>query len=424
MGTAPVWASPSSTLVYSVDGGSTWSSNVTASAGQTVLVREYYDNDTDATITGAQVTTTLPSGFTLVPGTTEVCLNPGTTDPTNPTSELECNTNTGSANAPDDQGGAIDEAAVWSGSNLTVSPTAGLFGQPTDETSGPLAVGMAKYLNMDQCVYTNSTTNNFTSIVPLPGNPLFNADTNAADTATPTSCGPGGGGYTPQGGTGVANYPLLGQAYFNLAQCYYTVPVTAWNSPGGGGSNTDENPTNSDTVTPACGSGEAASNSGILSMALLDNQYINLDECTYVGPTQSYSSALDVANTGGDFDAGSNISTTPQTTDTCGPGISGWPLNSADSGVLSLDYLDSTRGQGFIQWQMTAPSPSTTTTYNQTGQLTGAGTGNPSTTGTITVAATVGTPMADPEIAGLAVGGLLVVGLGLFGVRRFRRNLA
>lgn len=415
----PAAAAPTSNLVFSVDGGTTWSVNVNAAPGQTVIAREYYDNDTAATIDGAQVTTTLPSGFSLVAGSTEVCLNPGTTDPTNPTSELECNTNTGSASAPDDQGGAIDEAAVWSGSALTISPSAGLFGQPTNQTSGPLADGMVKYLNFDQCVYTNSTTDNFTSIVPLPGNPNFNSGTNASDTATATSCGGGSAPWVPQGGTGVANYGLLGQAFFNLTQCYYTTPVTAWLDTGGGGSNTDENPTDSDTVTPACGSGSIAVNSGILSMGLLDNKYINLDECTYVGGSVSYSSALDIANSPPDFNAGSNVSTTPQTMVSCGPGgPSGYVPETADDGVLALDYQDTTRGQGFVQWSMKAPSPATTTTYTENGQLTGPGTGDPTNTGTITINASVGTPIGDAWVAGGVVAGLGIAAAAVVFVRR------
>lgn len=35
-------------------------------------------------------------------------------------------------------------------------------------------------------------------------------------------------------------------------------------------------------------------------------------------------------------------------------------------------------------------------------------------------ASTVGTPMANPEVAGITFGGLLVIGLGLFGLRRHR----
>jgi hypothetical protein len=440
MGGGAASASPSSTLVYSVDGGSTWAPNVTASPGQTVYAREYYNNDTDANIADAQVTTTLPSGFTLVAGSTEVCLNPGTTDPTNPTSELECNTNTGSTTAPNDQGGAIDEAAVWSGPNLAISPTAGLFGQPTNQTSGPLATGKVKYINLDNCLYIDPAVDTYTTFVDSVPNPPYDAGTNASDTATTAQCASGDSPYAPQGNP-LQNMDLLGQAWFNFEQCDYDNPnigdnASYFESPitGTDASNTDSNPTNSPSATPSCapsGSGYSMvdENSGIDSMDLLDNQYVNLDDCDYNNSPahglDNYTTGVDTSNASGLFDAGTNASNTPQTTNDCGAGNpAGYEYIAGNGGFQVLNTLDTTRGQGFVQWEMTAPSPTTTTTYTENGQLTGTGTGNPSTTGTITVAATVGTPMANPEIAGLTVGGVLVVGLGIFGIRRHRRQLS
>jgi len=63
-------------IVDSTDGGLTWTNDATVAAGGNVLVRVYYNNDQASTIAGTSVTTTLPSGFTRVPGTTQVCLNP------------------------------------------------------------------------------------------------------------------------------------------------------------------------------------------------------------------------------------------------------------------------------------------------------------------------------------------------------------
>jgi hypothetical protein len=135
---ATVGAAPSITLEYSTDGGTTWSTAPTVSAGGTVLARVYYTNDTTGAIDGTQVSTSLPSGFVLVPGSTRVCLNPSTTNPTSPDStELACNTDA-------DQGGAIADSAVWSGGTLNISPTAGLFGQSSGATSGVLAMGKTR----------------------------------------------------------------------------------------------------------------------------------------------------------------------------------------------------------------------------------------------------------------------------------------
>jgi hypothetical protein len=158
-------------------------------------------------------------------------------------------------------------------------------------------------------------------------------------------------------------------------------------------------------------------------MDLLDNEYINLDECTYFGAGHDlFTTAVGhIPNVNPAFDAGTNASNTPQTTVTCGPGGGGYPFQAGNSGVQSLDTLDTTRGQGFVQWSMTAPSPGTTTTYTEDGQLTGSGTGDPSTSGTITIDASVGTPLANPWVIGGGLGVLSLTG-AVFVVTRRRRS--
>src|SRR6185503_5938263 len=142
------------TLVYSSDGGASWSTTPTVAPGGTLLARLYYANDTTGAIAGAQLATTLPAGFSLVAGSTRVCLNPSTTTPTSPSAaELACNTDAG-------QSGAIAEGAVWSGSGLTISPTAGLFGQSASDTSGVLAMGKFRYVNLHQCGYQGTVGGN------------------------------------------------------------------------------------------------------------------------------------------------------------------------------------------------------------------------------------------------------------------------
>jgi hypothetical protein len=418
----PAAAVPSSNLVFSVDGGTTWSANVNAAPGQTVIAREYYDNDTSATIAGASVTTSLPSGFTLVAGSTEVCLNPGTTDPTNPTSELECNTQTGGA-PPNDEGGPIVESSVWSGSNLTISPTAGLFGQPTNGTAGPLAMGKTKFLNLDYCDYTNDTDDYSTTVDPS-GNPPFDAATNTSDTATAVSCGAGTGGYHGNGFR-VENSDLLGQSTYNLEQCDY-VNATPNNfsifvAPMAG-----TIASNSAATAPTCGPiatpgyGFVSVNSGVEALDLLDNRYVNLDQCVYVHSPDIYTADVDTSNAGGAFDTGTDASNTPQTADTCGAGAGGYAPSAANNGFIALDTLDTTRGQGFVQWSMTAPTPGTTTTYTEDGQLTGSGTGDPTTSGTITIDASVGTPLANAWVIGGGLGALGLATAAYVVIRRRR----
>ncbi|MEU0664318.1 hypothetical protein [Streptomyces lavendulocolor] len=51
------------------------------------------------------------------------------------------------------------------------------------------------------------------------------------------------------------------------------------------------------------------------------------------------------------------------------------------SNELALDTLDTTRGEGFVEFKMTAPFPDVTTTYPQSASMTGV----PDSSGSVTV---------------------------------------
>ncbi|MFK8905576.1 hypothetical protein [Streptomyces sp. YS-3] len=92
-------------------------------------MRIWSRNDTGATIRNASVTTSLPSGTSLVSESTQDCLSPRTTDPAQPSGpDTTC-------------GETVSDAAVWSGANLATSPTAGIQGRSTTATSGDLTTG-------------------------------------------------------------------------------------------------------------------------------------------------------------------------------------------------------------------------------------------------------------------------------------------
>jgi len=180
VGVGTAGAATSSTLLYSTDGGASWSSSATVAPGGTVLVRQWYDNDGSAAETGASLSTTIPDGFTLNGGSTQVCSNPSTTNPTSPnSSELEC--------------AASNEGSVWSGSDLQVSPTAGLFGQSNGLTSGILEMGKKRYINLHECTYNSvATPLEFFIHNADAGNAAFRAGTNASNSADgAVSCGSG-----------------------------------------------------------------------------------------------------------------------------------------------------------------------------------------------------------------------------------------
>jgi hypothetical protein len=394
----PASAAPSVTLVYSTDGGTTWSSTPTVSSGGTLLVRAYYANDTTGAISSSQVTTSLPSGFTLVAGSTRVCLNPSTTTPTSPNaSELACNTDA-------DQGGAVNEGAVWGGSTLTISPTAGLFGQATSATSGVLAMGKTRYLNLEQCVYFHSP-NTYTNLLPNTPTSGFNTGTGLANTAaTSPTCNPGGiNAYALQSSdSGAFALDLLGHRFLNLEQCAYFDGIDIYTNllpdTPTAEFNTGTNAANTAAAGPTCSIGTGGyhvQTNDIAALALdtLNDRYLNLEECDYLGGQDTYSNLLpNTLNSA--FNTGTSASNTPATSLSCGAGAGGYDFFFGNSALLALDTLDTNRGAGFVEFSMTAPSPSATQPFGQSASLSGAGTGNPTGAATITVAVPTPTPTA------------------------------
>jgi hypothetical protein len=104
----------------------------TVTAGSEVTERIYFDNTASESADSTNITSSIPNGFTLVGGSTKVCLDPEGTD-----GGAVC---TGSSN----DFPAIDEGAVWNGGTLSIAPSAGLYGNGSIGT-GDLEFGRARY---------------------------------------------------------------------------------------------------------------------------------------------------------------------------------------------------------------------------------------------------------------------------------------
>jgi hypothetical protein len=395
-GFSQIRAAPSSDIVYSTDGGTTWTTTPTAKSGQELLARLYYDNDTDDTIADAQMNSTLPSGFTLTPDSTRTCLNPATTDPVNPASELVCNDDSG-------QGGTISEAAVWSGDTLAIAPNAGIYGEATNATTGLMAAGKKRYVNLHQCLRQTSPAYDYiTMVIDDPIATGWSAGTNASNTTDSAfDCNDlSGSGWTTHGTiSGVQHLDLLGKRYVNLHQCsHYYADATYGNrwinrmvsAPAATNWGTGTNTSNTADSTPSCvepGSGWT-SYAPFVNAQPLDmrsNRYLNIHECVRYQPSPSvYVSLFTDDPPSAAWRTGTKASNAPDATLDC-PAISGWTAHSTLSDFQVLDTLDTARGQGFVEYKMTAPSVSQTETFNQTAALTGTGTGDPTSNGSITV---------------------------------------
>jgi hypothetical protein len=434
-------AASSSTLQYSTDGGTTWSSSASVAPGDAVLVRQWFDNDGDVAEADASITTSLPSGFSLVGGSTQVCLNPSTTSVASPdASELLC--------------AAADEGAVWAGSDLQVSPSAGHYGEDDGATVGELAFGRKRYLNLQSCAYRTATTW-FNAIIPAPaGGAQFDGLTEVSNTAaTALACGPAGAAdtYTYTLATASSGYevlPLLGRQHLNLHQCSYLYLSQDWysnwttNTSGGAAYDAGTNTSSTADAALSCGgvtSGYAyqASASGLQALEL-DERYLNLHQCTYwdVPDSTWYTSINPTPFGGATFDAGTNVSATPDTSPTCGPPGTSYTFDSTTSAALALDLLDTDRAGGYVEYEVTAPTTPTasacaaglpiTEQVTQDGALTSDPSGLRTTSGTIDIdwsgeaafCEALGIPMVDGRVLAAGAVALAAVGAGCVAHRR------
>ena len=420
---SPAAAATTTSLLYSTDNGATWSANATVAPGASVPVRAWYDNSDAIARPGAQVSTSLPPGFTQVPGSTVVCLNPSTTNPAMPNyAEVVCNNTAG-------QGGAINEGAVWSWWTLGISPTAWLFGQSTGQTAGTLEIGKKRYINLHQCDFAfqgpgmqDNVTNVLAASPSSAVNPAWHAGTNTANTADAAAvCGGGTGQYQPNPGAGLNGaqaLDLLGKRYLNLHQCDFAFQGPAM----------QDNLSNVSAVLAllgsqscmacghqhrqhcgrgrVCGGGTGqyqpnpgAGLNGAQALDLLGKRYLNLHQCDFAfqGPAMqdnlnNHLAASPTSAVNPAWYAGTNTANTADTAAVCGGGTGQYQPNPGAglNGAQALDLLDTARGRGFVQFQMTAPNwcPAAKGTVYETETLTGAGFNAPASIASLTIAPT------------------------------------
>jgi hypothetical protein len=182
---------------------------------------------------------------------------------------------------------------------------------------------------------------------------------------------------------------------------------------------------NSTPASPTCGAGRAgygtnAINSGVANIDLLGSTTLNLEQCEYLSADDSITYGLP-STPNANFGASTGASSANVGGQRCQTGSVGYPYQPANSGYSNISLVDPSRGQGFVQFAVIAPSPPTTTTYTETGQVNGPGTGNPMTSSSITVDASFGAPIGSLSVAGgVGAAGLLAVTLNVARRRRPR----
>ncbi|KPI10885.1 hypothetical protein OV450_8488 [Actinobacteria bacterium OV450] len=119
-------------------------------------------------------------------------------------------------------------------------------------------------------------------------------------------------------------------------------------------------------------------NTGVLPLDMLNNRYLNLQQCVYTS-TENFTTYIPGGNPA--YGGNTNASDTADTAPNCRPGTPPIVPNVNNTRVLPLDTLDTTRGRGFVEFRMYAPIPDVTTTYPESTSMTG----SQDSSGTVTV---------------------------------------
>ena len=385
--------------------GTTETDNITTAAGSTVTERLYYNNTGDLSGTGATIKTALPAGFTYVPGSIKNCITPSST-------EEVCDT-------------ANSAGKNTMFNNLTgtgMSPVAGLYdaasptatgGTDPSATSGILEIGKKRYSHQAYIGCINPTTGDTNGSEFWGG--LYPTNTGVAfsETNLPPSgaqdCPPG---YEYVTGTNTSQPQKIvrdnlsdhmGKRYSHLVYIWCDYPNGDINRTEGWGG---IQPTNTNTPFsannpgiggfPNCGSNATITNVGDVVSDWLGSRYTHLMYARCQKGFDTYG----IEGWGGNFV--NNISTPYSTSNphptlgfpSCAPGYT-----TTISGDVVDDFLDNTRGKGYVEYKMIAPSVTSTQTIPQNASINGSNFATANDFATLTVTATAPTTLTAANLS-------------------------
>ncbi|MFI6156177.1 hypothetical protein ACIBCA_26225 [Kitasatospora sp. NPDC051170] len=237
---------------------------------------------------------------------------------------------------------AVALAAVAALSAALTTPASAVHGAPR----GP----SGRYVNLHQCVYNSPLSDEthfdlMTTLVPS-SDGRFAAGTDISDTPVPSAvCGPGDGNYELDVYTAAEPYDRTAGRYLNLHQCIFwsdynkdhlTTVVGTTDVKFVAGTNISDT---RDTAV-VCGGGGTDHPIPLLSSAtpldLTAGRYLNLHQCLYYFDRYRDHMTTFAPSGDGRFKAGTNVSNTPDTKPSCGPGDGNYQLIPLLSGVKSL----------------------------------------------------------------------------------------
>jgi hypothetical protein len=272
---------------------------------------------------------------------------------------------------------SINEVAVWNGNNLTISPSAGLYGNASGATSGDLAVGRVRYLNYPTCIRLSTAQRYYTSNYEANPGPGVSNNLNTIESCdnAPNANWAGGPGYA---GGQIHNVDLLGKNYLHISSCnraysttYFSVTgKTTSNGGEGFGPTANNNPVGLEANQANCNMDTSSpwsfvpTHSGSASVDLTSGRYLHLPQCILWNGNTYITVVTETANGG----MNPFMSDNPTFTLDC---VSAYNQPTAESANTVMDTLDTSNGRGYITFQMQAPT--TEGSYTQSASMDGDG---------------------------------------------------
>ena len=362
--------------------------NTKATPGGTVTQRVYYDNTTDKALINVSVKTSLPTGFTYIPGSLQHCKEP---------SEVETTCDTQSASVKDQM---FNNLTGQNGA-IGISPAAGFYdaadtganGTAPTAQAGILDAGKKRYLNLNGCEYEQQTfegNRKRISVLLVPAlNPRFGSNnTDIFNSSVKGGCGVGtladpyNSGFTPSN----RSKEIVYKKFYTLAQLVRFNPFTNgfntfWNEDdvsgkafsgasnglpifdGSGNPYTNLDANGGPYIEPT-----DLNHSGWNQVTLLANRFMNMSQCAY----KDSGSRIMVSMIGGtplspQFASQFTASNTPIQAYNCGPGGtvagSAYTLETGLSAYKAIDMLDTSRAKGYFEYKMIVPTSGLATSY-------------------------------------------------------------
>ncbi|MBC7471945.1 MAG: hypothetical protein H7196_01610, partial [candidate division SR1 bacterium] len=226
---------------------------------------------------------------------------------------------------------------------ITVAPTAGYFGFPTNSASPQdFEMGKKHYLHLVECSEYSSASNistfNINSAGRLANTGVFNVPSITASCVSPQTIN----------NANVQSLDILANRYLHLVECFQTYTngdIQTFNtSVPNQINNTIVN--NLASITPSCTSNKPINSSSVETINLFGNRYLHLVECfesSVAGDKNTFN--IDSPNRSANTTANNNPTFTP---------ICSSPNSITQSVVGNFDMLDTSRGYGYIEYKMTS----------------------------------------------------------------------